>query len=54
MSESISNLSLQKISGDDITDTHISEAADLFSSAYGVWGPQAAPQLGLWAKEGTC
>jgi len=32
-----------------ITDTMLAEAATFFSENYGVWGPQAAPKLGLIA-----
>jgi len=34
---------------DRITDIMLAEATTLFSENYGVWGPQAAPKLGLIA-----
>jgi hypothetical protein len=47
------SITFQIIPGASITTTHLSSAAALFSSAYGVWGPQAATHLGSWAKEGA-
>jgi hypothetical protein len=38
--------------GDQISDEILSDAAELFSENYGVWGPQASSKLGTFAKAG--
>ena len=43
---------IEKFEGAAITDEIIVEAAKIFSAHYGVWGSQAAEQMGKWAKEG--
>jgi hypothetical protein len=42
----------QGFNGDQVTDEMLDEAAKLFSENYGVWGEQAAAQMGPYAKAG--
>jgi hypothetical protein len=43
---------VEKFEGSLITDEMLSDAAKLFSSNYGVWGPLAKEKVGVWAKQG--
>jgi hypothetical protein len=38
---------IEKFSGGEITDEMIAQAAELFSSYYGVWGSVAAEKMGV-------
>ena len=42
----------QRFRGEDITDAMLGQAAGLFSSSYGMWGPLAERELGTWATKG--
>jgi len=42
----------QTYRGEEITDAMLGQAAGLFSSSYGVWGPLAERELGTWATKG--
>lgn len=42
----------ETIASADVTDTMLKDSADLFSSAYGVWGPLAKEKMGNWCKPG--
>jgi len=46
---STTKIYFETFNNDRITDTMLIEAATFFSKNYGVWGPQAAPKLGLIA-----
>jgi hypothetical protein len=43
----------QKVTEKDMTEVMINEAAELFSSAYGVWGPEAKEKINKFCKEGN-
>jgi len=43
---------VEKFDGSLITDEMLSDAANLFSANYGVWGPLAKEKMGVWAKQG--
>jgi hypothetical protein len=43
----------QKVAEKDMTEVMIKEAADLFSSSYGVWGPKAQEKINKFCKEGN-
>ncbi len=38
--------------GVQVTDSMVQEASKLFSENYGIWGKEAASELGAFAKEG--
>lgn len=38
--------------GAQVTDSMVQEASQLFSENYGIWGKEAANELGAFAKEG--
>jgi hypothetical protein len=42
-----------KLQAGDVSQAMLAEAAKLFSSAYGVWGPLAEEKLGAFAKQGV-
>lgn len=44
---------LDTIPADQATDTILGQAATLFSSAYGVWSPEAEHKIGKYCKQGT-
>jgi hypothetical protein len=42
----------EKLPSSEVSKTMLAEAASLFSSAYGVWGPLAEEKMGAFAKPG--
>ncbi|KZM22897.1 uncharacterized protein EKO05_0001285 [Ascochyta rabiei] len=44
---------IEEIEGTDISDVMLAEAAALFSSSYGVWGPLASEKMGKSCKPGN-
>jgi hypothetical protein len=42
----------EKLPSSQVSTTMLAEAASLFSSAYGVWGPLAEERMGAFAKQG--
>lgn len=46
-------LIFEKYDGKEVTDELVAEAATLFSNNYGVWGEQAAENMGSFAKAGN-
>lgn len=42
----------ERIPASDVSDAMLVEAASLFSSAYGVWGPLAPKKMGKFCKPG--
>ena len=42
----------ERFDGDQVTDSMLQEASELFSENYGVWGEQAAEKMGKFAKFG--
>lgn len=47
-----SETSFEKFDGKEITDDILKEAVELFSKHYGIWGPLAESNLGMFAKAG--
>jgi len=45
-------ISYETFSGEDMNEDMLQQAADLFSSNYGVWGKGASEKMGKWAKAG--
>lgn len=43
---------LETIPASQVTDGMLGEAAALFSSAYGVWGPEAAEKMSKYCRPG--
>ncbi|KIY03047.1 uncharacterized protein Z520_01513 [Fonsecaea multimorphosa CBS 102226] len=46
------HLTLEIVAAHEITEDMIKEAAALFSSSYGIWGPHAEEKMGPFAKHG--
>ncbi|KAF2711660.1 hypothetical protein K504DRAFT_500316 [Pleomassaria siparia CBS 279.74] len=42
----------QKLGEDEMTEDIIKQAADLFSTCYGVWGPRTEEKVGKFCKKG--
>ena len=38
--------------GDQVTDSIVQEASQLFNENYGIWSKDAATEIGAFAKEG--
>jgi hypothetical protein len=47
-----STTTFDKVQASSVSDQMIAEAAQLFSSAYGVWGPLAAEKMNKFCKPG--
>ena len=43
-------LVIEKIQGYDVSEDMLSQAAELFSSDYGIWGPLAEEKMGTFGK----
>ena len=41
---------IEKIQGNDVSEEMIAQAAELFSSNYGIWGPLAEEKMGTFGK----
>ncbi|KAF2450087.1 hypothetical protein P171DRAFT_204796 [Karstenula rhodostoma CBS 690.94] len=48
----MSTITLQKLQPDEISQAMLAQAAELFSSAYGIWGPLAEEKMGKFFKRG--
>lgn len=48
------NFTLEHVAAHDISDAMLEETVNLFSSAYGIWGPLASEKMGKFCKPGTC
>jgi hypothetical protein len=48
-----SDCKFEKLPAANVTQAMVVEAAKLFSSAYGVWGPLAEAKMGPFAKQGS-
>jgi hypothetical protein len=48
-----SDFKFEKLPAANVTQAMVVEAAKLFSSAYGVWGPLAEAKMGPFAKQGS-
>jgi hypothetical protein len=44
--------SIERVQAPDVSDEMIAQAAELFSSMYGVWGALAAEKMGKSCKVG--
>lgn len=38
-------------SSESLSPTQIEEAAELFTTSYGIWGPRVSRALGAWVKQ---
>ena len=41
---------IEKIQGHDVSEDMLAQAAELFSSDYGIWGPLAEEKMGTFGK----
>ena len=46
------NFTFERVAAPDVSDAMLTEAASLFSSAYGVWSPLAPEKMGKFCKPG--
>lgn len=45
-----STIVIEKVQGHDVTEEMIAQAAELFSSDYGIWSPHAEEKMGTFGK----